>query len=137
MRRFVIAALCAIVSGHAAADAASEASRASLNASLAIPAVAVSGSVHMFRDGGQLSVTGVKTVGKMSVVSLRNLVGGVEGSVEVSTQVLEGTALAAGALVYATASTTGVLLSAAGRALMFVPNEVGMSLMHHSRARQL
>ena len=125
-----------IAASSAHANSVTDPSRASINASIGIPVALVDGSAQLFKDGGQLSVTAVKTVGNVSVITLRGLAGGAEASVQVSSKVIEGSAIGVGSALQATVSTTGVLLVAAGKALMFVPNEIGKSLLHHSRARQ-
>jgi len=117
------------------ANSMTDASRASINASMAIPVALVGGTAQFFKDAGQLSVTGVKTVGNVSVITLRGLASGAEASVQVSSKVIEGSAIAAGMALQAVTSATGALLVSAGKALMFVPNEMGMALLHHSRAR--
>ena len=80
-------------------------------------------------------MTGVKTIGNVSVIGLRGLANGAEASVQVSSKAIEGSAIGVGVVLQATVSATGTLLIAGGRALMFVPNEIGKSLLHHSRAR--
>ena len=110
-------------------------SRASINASIAIPVTLVDGSTHFFKDAGQLSVTGVKTVGNVSVITFRGLANGAEASVQISSKAIVGSAIGLGVVLQATVSATGVLLVGAGKALMFVPNEAGKALLHHSRAR--
>lgn len=128
-----VALLMCVVSVHA--NSTTDASRASINASVAIPATLVAGTSQFFKDAGQLSVTGVKTVGNVSVITLRGLANGAEASVQVSSKAIEGSAVGVGVVLQATVSATGVMLVSAGKALMFVPNEVGKSLLHHSRAR--
>lgn len=123
-----------IAASGAQANSVTDPSRASINASIGIPVALVDGSAQLFRDGGQLSVTAVKTIGNVSVITLRGLAGGAEASVQVSSKVIEGSAIGVGSALQATVSATGVLLVAAGRALLFVPNELGKSLLHHSRA---
>ena len=123
-----------IAVSSAQANSVTDPSRASINASIAIPVALVDGSAQLFKDGGQLSVTAVKTVGNVSVITLRGLAGGAAASVQVSSKVIEGSAIGVGSALQATVSATGVLLVAAGKALMFVPNELGKSLLHHSRA---
>ena len=125
-----------IAASGAQANSVTDPSRASVNASIGIPVALVDGSAQLFKDGGQLSVTAVKTVGNVSVITLRGLAGGAEASVQVSSKLIEGSAIGVGSALQATVSTTGVLLVAAGKALMFVPNEIGKSLLHHSRAKQ-
>ena len=133
--RYALLSLLIAVSG-AGANSVTDPSRASINASIAIPVALVDGSAQLFKDGGRLSVTGVKTLGDVSVITLRGLAGGAEASVQVSSRLIEGSAISVGTALQATVSATGVLLVAAGKALMFVPNEMGQSLLHHSRARQ-
>ena len=118
----------------AQANSVTDPSRASINASIGIPVALVDGSAQLFKDGGQLLITGVKTAGNVSVITLRGLAGGAEASVQVSSKLIEGSAIGVGSALQTTVSATGVLLVAAGKALMFVPNEMGKSLLHHSRA---
>lgn len=129
----LVALLICVASVYA--NSTTDASRASINASVAIPVTLVAGTSQFFRDAGQLSVTGVKTVGNVSVITLRGLANGTEASVQVSSKAIEGSAVGVGVVLQATVSATGVMLVSAGKALMFVPNEVGKSLLHHSRAR--
>lgn len=136
LRRYSLAALLAF-SIVAHANSVTDPSRVSINASIAIPVTLVDGSAQLFQDAGQLSVTAVKTVGNVSVITLRGLAGGAEASVQVSSKAIEGSAIGVGTALQATVSATGVLLVSAGKALMFVPNEMGKSLLHHSRARDL
>ena len=130
----VLAALLTCAIG-AQANSVTDPSRASIDASIAIPVTLINGTAQFFKDAGQLSVTGVKTVGNVSVITMRGLAGGAEASVQVSSQAIKGSAVGVGVVLQSTVSATGVLLVAAGKALMFVPNEVGKSLLHHSRAR--
>ena len=124
-----------LIAPSAFAQSPSEAARASLNASVGIPVAIVAGTAQMFRDGGQLSVTGIRTSGKVATIALRGLASGAEASVQVSASAIEGSAVAVGSVLQASVSAAGVLLVSAGRALMFIPNEAGMALLHHSRAR--
>lgn len=128
-------AVSLLVGAATHANSLTDPSRASINASIAIPVTLVDGAAQLFKDAGQLSVTGVKTVGNVSVITLRGLAGGAEASVEISSKVIEGSAIGVGMVLQTTVSVAGVLLVSAGKALMFVPNEMGKSLLHHSRAR--
>lgn len=129
----VAAALASASPVHA--GSLSEASRASLNASVAVPVTLVRGTAQMFKDAGRFSVAGVKTVGDVSTVTLRGLANGAEASVQFTGKAIEGSAIAVGTVLQGSVTATGVILVGAGRALMFVPNEVGTALMHRSRAR--
>ena len=119
------------------ANSTTDPSRASINASIAIPVTLVAGTSQFFKDAGRLSVTGVKTAGDVSVITFRGLANGAEASVQVSSKVIEGSAVGVGVVLQATVSATGTLLVSAGKALMFIPNEMGKSLLQHSRARDL
>ena len=127
--------LACIASAHA--NSTTDPSRASINASIAIPVTLIAGTSQFFKDAGRLSVTGVKTAGDVSVITFRGLANGAEASVQVSSKVIEGSAVGVGVVLQATVSATGTLLVSAGKALMFIPNEMGKSLLHHSRARDL
>ena len=127
--------LACIATAHA--NSTTDPSRASINASIAIPVTLVAGTSQFFKDAGRLSVTGVKTAGDVSVITFRGLANGAEASVQVSSKMIEGSAVGVGVVLQATVSATGTLLVSAGKALMFIPNEMGKSLLHHSRARDL
>ena len=135
-RLHVVAMMVALtLAASAHANGISNASRASINASVALPVMLVGGTSQFFKDAGQLSVTLVKTSGNISTITLRGLASGAEASVQVSSKVIEGSAIAAGVILQASLSATGTLLVASGKVLMFVPNEAGLALLHHSRAR--
>lgn len=131
---------CALVAllactANAYANSMVEPSSASIDVSVAIPVALVAGTSQFFRDAGQLSVTSVKTAGNVSVIAFRGLANGAEASVEVSSRAIEGSTIGVGVVLQSTVSATGTLLVGSGKALMFVPNEIGKSLLHHSRAR--
>ena len=131
----LVTLLACIASAHA--NSTTDPSRASINASIAIPVTIIAGTSQFFKDAGRLSVTGVKTAGDVSVITFRGLANGAEASVQVSSKMIEGSAVGVGVVLQATVSATGTLLVSAGKALMFIPNEMGKSLLHHSRARDL
>ena len=57
-------------------------------------------------------------------------------SVEFSGKVVAGAATSIGTAVVVTAISTGYVLSAAGEAIAFIPNEIGASLLHNERVTQ-
>ena len=136
VQALVLATLLACIAS-AYANSTTDPSRASINASIAIPVTIIAGTSQFFKDAGRLSVTGVKTAGNVSVITFRGLANGAEASVQVSSKMIEGSAVGVGVVLQATVSATGTLLVSAGKALMFIPNEMGKSLLHHSRARDL
>ncbi len=87
-----------------------------------------------------LSVTGAVLVVKAVEVSARGTVyvlerasDGARVSVAVSAQAAQASALAVGSAVEVGLLTAGVVLSAAGKVLAFIPNEVGQALVHNER----
>jgi hypothetical protein len=54
-------------------------------------------------------------------------------TLRLSGNVVQGASLVAGVSVGLVAVSTGYLLVSAGKVLAFVPNEIGRSLLHHSR----
>ena len=54
-------------------------------------------------------------------------------SVQLSARAVQGSALVVGTTVVVSAVTSGYILSVAGQALAFIPNEIGASLLHHER----
>jgi hypothetical protein len=58
---------------------------------------------------------------------------GSRASVVVSGQVAGGLSVAAGTALAVTACSAGWVLSAAGQAVAFIPNEVGKALLHNER----
>ena len=133
--RAVAMTVTLMLAASAHANGIADSSRASINASVALPVMLVGGTSQFFRDAGQLSVTLVKITGNISTITLRGLASGADASVQVSGKVIEGSAIAAGAILQTSLSATGTLLIASGKVLMFIPNETGLALLHHSRAR--
>lgn len=112
----------------------SEASRASVGASLALPAVLVLGTASMLRDAGHVSVAGLRAAGRMTVITLKAIGSGIETVVEVSTDALKGVAITVGVVLVVTTVATGLVLSAAGQGLLFVSDGAGSHLLHRSPA---
>jgi hypothetical protein len=58
---------------------------------------------------------------------------GAQASVRLVGQGIAGVSIAAGTVVVATALSTGWVLSAAGQAIAFIPNEIGRALLYNER----
>ena len=131
----VIGALLATAaqSGTAArerpARGASEASAISM-----VPvALSVAAPVGLLAGGVALTVVGVEAASDGTVWVLERASDGMRASVRF-TEAAAGTAsVALATTVVVAAVSTGWILSAGGRALCFVPNEVGRALLHHER----
>jgi hypothetical protein len=58
---------------------------------------------------------------------------GARASIEIIGQGVSGASVAAGTIVTVGVISAGVVLSAAGRAIAFIPNELGRALLHNER----
>lgn len=93
----------------------------------------VLGSMSVLAAGGELIVTGVEQSARGVSVAVKNA-GNASG--EVVTVLLDGaaaSAVAVGSAVQASATGVGYVLVASGKAIAFIPNEIGQSLIHQSR----
>ncbi len=132
MRKFLLAAAVvgAVVHMPAEAgdpvDASFRASRASIAAAGFAGSVVVTGSIAALTLAGTAVVTGVEAVGDGSVVVLH----GVGGAAGASVRLAGGVSLAVGTVVEVVAVGTGCALMQAGRMIAFIPNEIGLALVH-------
>jgi hypothetical protein len=95
--------------------------------------VSVAAPVAVLAGGAALTVVTVSAVGQGTVWVLERASDGIRVSLTLSGQAAAGVSLAAGAVVLVTASTAGSVLSAAGQAIAFVPNEIGKALLYNER----
>lgn len=133
MKRIFLAALLglACTAGQARGHAGqSELSNASANLS----AVVVGGSVLTLAAAGSVVVASVRTVGDGVELVLEGAADASRATVRLSGKAAAGVSLAAGATLEVVSASTGYVLVMAGKALAFLPNEAGRSLLHHSRA---
>lgn len=93
------------------------------------------GSMSMVMGSGQVVVDSVKTAADGVTVVLKGSTEAASATVKLSGKGIEKAALVSGAVIEVSATTTGYLLISAGKALAFIPNEVGSSLMHHARVQ--
>lgn len=122
-------ALALLGPAQAHRDAASEASALS-----ALPvAVSVVAPVGLLVSGAAFTVVAVQAVSEGTVWVLERTSDGVRASVVLSGAVAGGVSLAAGTALTVVASTAGWVLSAAGQAIAFIPNEIGKALLYNER----
>ena len=114
-----------------AGDSTATSARASMEISNGSAAI-VSGSLGLISAGGQLVVTAVERTADGVSVVLRGASDASGASVRVSADVAAAAFLAAGTVLEASATGVGYLLQASGKVIAFVPNEIGLSLLHHS-----
>ena len=95
----------------------------------AVAAVPVALSV----GGAVLTVRAVEASAVGTVYLLERASDGAQVSVEVVGRGVAGLAYAVGTVVTCSVIGTGVILSAAGEAIAFVPNAIGRALLHNER----
>jgi F0F1-type ATP synthase membrane subunit c/vacuolar-type H+-ATPase subunit K len=111
---------------HSEISEASALSMLPVAVSVAAPALVLSGGVALTVVSVQASAVGTVWV-------LERASDGARITLNFSGQALTGAALSVGTAVAVTALATGWVLSAAGQAIAFVPNEIGRSLLHNER----
>jgi hypothetical protein len=118
----------------AAAPRAAQAQASELSALSALPiAVSVAAPVGLLSAGAVFTVVAVEAASGATVWVLERASDGARASVTLSAQVAGGVSVIAGTAVLATAISTGWVLSAAGKAIAFIPNEVGRALLYNER----
>lgn len=107
-------------------------SDASLLSTLPI-ALSVGAPAMLLSAGAMLTVVAVESTSAGTVWVLERASDGARASVQFSGQAIGAMSLAAGSAVLVTAMSTGWLISAAGHALAFIPNQLGAALLHNER----
>jgi hypothetical protein len=92
-------------------------------------AVSVAAPVMFLSAGALLTVVAVEASAEGTVWVLERASDGVRASITVA----GGLSVAAGTAVVVTAISTGWVLSAAGQAIAFVPNQIGQALLYNER----
>lgn len=134
MKRLTIATTLALTFALATpARAQSEVSAASVGVSI-LSGIIVTGSADALGNAsGRLVVAAIDVAGASGTVLLRGVSDAAEVSVRVPAQVLSEAGVSIGTTVSTVADASGYLLTAGGRVLCYVPNQVGRSLLGSSR----
>jgi hypothetical protein len=118
---------------HAGQNDLSEAS----GAMSALPLAVVIAAPSVLLVGGTvLLVKSVEASGRGTVWVLERASDGAQASLEVTGKVAGAASTAVGTAVTASAIGAGVVLSAAGEVIAFIPNELGKALMYHEPVRR-
>ena len=125
-------AIAAALATHNAAHAQSSISELS-EASLVPIAISVALPVVLVAGVGSIVVTGVEASAEGTVWIVENVADGVKGSICFAGKAVGALAIAVGTVVVVTVVATGMVLSAGGRAIAFIPNEIGRSLSYSQR----
>jgi hypothetical protein len=83
--------------------------------------------------GAALSVVAVESVADGTVYVLERASDGARASIKLTGRVAHGASVGVGSAVAISVIGTGVVLSAAGEVLAFVPNAVGRALLHDEK----
>ncbi|MDR0775385.1 MAG: hypothetical protein LBE81_01935 [Azonexus sp.] len=98
------------------------------------PSAVVSGGIAVLSVGGaMLVVKGVEASAKGTVYMLERISDGARVSVEVTGQMAGRVSMDVGTVITASTVAAGVVLSAAGQAIAFIPNEIGKKLLHNEK----
>ena len=133
-RRALAAALAslAMLAPLGNVQAQSAVSEASALSALPI-AVSVVAPVMIVSGGAVLTVVAVEASAEGAVWVLQRASDGARASVRLSARAAGGVSVAAGTVVTVAAISTGWVLSAAGQAIAFIPNQVGAALLYNER----
>jgi hypothetical protein len=96
-------------------------------------AVSVAAPVMILSAGAMLTVVAVEATSAGTVWVLERASDGARASVTLGTAAAGGLSLALGTAVVVTAFSAGWVLSAAGRAIAYIPNEIGAALLYNER----
>lgn len=147
LRRATAAVLCASAMLLAATPPARAQSEASIGLSM-LPVASVVGTASvagaaastvvavpavLLASGAVLTVKAVEASARGTVIALERASDGAAASIELGAAAAGGLALSVGASVTTTVIASGVILSAAGEALCFIPNAIGRALLHNER----
>jgi len=126
-----------------AAKAHTDASALSAVSALPVASVVVAGSaaaatlavvpVALSTTGAVLVVRTVESTARGTVYVLERASDGARASVEVAGRAAGAASLAVGTAVSVSVVGAGVILSAAGEAIAFIPNAIGRALLHNER----
>jgi hypothetical protein len=130
--RIAAFALALSLAATGTARAQSEASRIS-GESLVPVAISVALPVVLVAGVGSIVVTGVQASADGVVWFVENVAEGVKGSIRFAGDAVSAAAMVAGTVVVVTVVATGMLLSASGHVIAFIPNEIGRSLSYDQR----
>ena len=96
-------------------------------------AISVAAPVGLLSAGAVFTVIAVEAASAGTVWVLERASDGARASVTLSAAAVGGVSLLAGTAVVVTVFSAGHVLSAAGKAIAFIPNEVGKALLYNER----
>lgn len=137
MKQLLATALLCAAMAPLAHAANSDTTNASDNASMA-SAIVLVGSMSVLAAAGEIVIDKVEDVADGSVLVLKSTARGASqaatASVKLSQKATQGLSLAAGTVVNVVAVSTGHMLVLSGKAIAYVPNAAGQTILYHSKA---
>ena len=127
-----LALTAALATTSVAVRAQSELSESSALSALPV-AVSVAAPALLLVGGAALTVVTVQASATGTVWVLERASDGARATLHFSGHVAGASLAAIGSVVLVTALSTGYLISAAGHAIAFVPNQIGASLLYNER----
>jgi hypothetical protein len=131
-RLFVLTSLVLALAAPLHARAQGALSEASALSMLPV-AVSVVAPVGLLSAGAVFTVVAVEAASAGTVWILERASDGARASVTLGSQVAGGVSVVAGTAVLATAFSAGWVLSVAGQAIAYIPNEIGKALLYNER----
>jgi len=102
--------------------------------SLSVPvAISVAAPAAVLVSGATFTVVAVEVLVEGTVWMLERASDGLRFSVRFGSEMAGASALVVGTVIVATTVAAGCVLSAAGEAIAFIPNELGRALIHDER----
>jgi len=134
MRQSAIAFALAATLGTASVAARAHDELSASSALSALPvAVSIAAPAMLLVGGAALTVVTVQASATGTVWVLERASDGARATLHFSGHVAGASLAAIGSAVLVTALSTGYLISAAGHAIAFVPNQIGASLLYNER----
>ena len=127
-----LALAAALATTGIASGAHTELSEASALSALPV-AVSVATPAMLLAGGAALTVVSVHASATGTAWVLERASDGARATLEFSSRAAGASLAGAGTAVLVTALSTGWLISAAGQAIAFVPNQIGASLLYNER----
>ncbi len=134
MSRFRLTLVATALSAALMTSARAHSEISELSALSMLPiAVSVAAPSMLLAGGAVLTVVSIQASATGTVWVLERVSDGARATLHFSGHVAQGAALSIGGAVAVTALTSGYVLSAAGQAIAFIPNEIGRALLYNER----
>lgn len=95
-------------------------------------AIAAENGSTIITDASKLVVKSSESIGKATIIVVESASTGARYSLKMPAKIIGHSAHAVGAILTASTSASGTLLTNAGKAVAFIPNELARSMLHNS-----